>query len=160
MVLGAVRACSPTPACGSPAGSADPFRRLVAAGITAWLVGQATINIGGVIGLLPITGLPLPFISDGGSALVVTLAAIGMLASFARAEPDAARALHARPPGRLGPATLGAAAARCRPSRGDVGRDARTGAEPSPPATGLADGRSTGTARRRRTGCGEGDDDG
>jgi cell division protein FtsW len=75
----------------------DPFRRMVAAGITIWLVGQATINIGGVVGLLPITGLPLPFISDGGSALVVTLAAVGLLASFARAEPDAARALHARP---------------------------------------------------------------
>jgi cell division protein FtsW len=78
----------------------DPFRRLVAAGIMTWLVGQAAINIGGVVGLLPITGLPLPFISDGGSALVVTLAAVGVLASFARAEPDAARALHARPPAR------------------------------------------------------------
>ncbi|WP_369916242.1 FtsW/RodA/SpoVE family cell cycle protein [Plantactinospora sp. KBS50] len=76
----------------------DPFRRLAAAAATTWLVGQAVINIGGVVGLLPITGLPLPFISDGGSALVVTLAAIGMLASFARAEPDAARALNARPP--------------------------------------------------------------
>jgi cell division protein FtsW len=78
----------------------DPFRRLVAAGITTWLVGQAVINVGGVTGLLPITGLPLPFISDGGSALVVTMAAVGLLASFARAEPDAARALHARPPDR------------------------------------------------------------
>jgi cell division protein FtsW len=78
----------------------DPFRRLAAAGITTWLVAQAVINIGGVIGLLPITGLPLPFISSGGSALVVTLAGVGMLASFARAEPDAARALHARPPSR------------------------------------------------------------
>lgn len=78
----------------------DRFRRLAAAAVTAWLVGQATINIGGVVGLLPITGLPLPFISDGGSALVVVLAAVGMLASFARAEPDAARALHARPPAR------------------------------------------------------------
>jgi cell division protein FtsW len=78
----------------------DPFRRIVATGIIAWLVGQATINIGGVIGLLPITGLPLPFISDGGTALVVVMMAIGILASFARAEPDAARALHARPPGR------------------------------------------------------------
>ncbi|MBM0235183.1 cell division protein FtsW [Micromonospora sp. STR1_7] len=78
----------------------DPFRRLAAAAVTTWLVSQAVINIGGVVGLLPITGLPLPFISDGGSALVVTLAAIGMLASFARAEPDAARALHARPPAR------------------------------------------------------------
>ena len=78
----------------------DPFRRIVATGIIAWLVGQATINIGGVIGLLPITGLPLPFISDGGSALVVVLGAVGVLASFARSEPDAARALHARPPGK------------------------------------------------------------
>jgi cell division protein FtsW len=78
----------------------DPFRRLAAAAIVIWLVGQAVINIGGVVGLLPITGLPLPFISDGGSALVVTLAAVGVLASFARAEPDAVRALHARPPAR------------------------------------------------------------
>jgi cell division protein FtsW len=78
--------------------SADPFRRLAATAITTWLVTQAIINIGGVTGMLPITGLPLPFISTGGSALVVTLAAIGMLASFARAEPDAAKALNARPP--------------------------------------------------------------
>ena len=78
----------------------DPFRRLVAAGLTTWLVSQALINIGGVVGLIPITGVPLPFISDGGSALVVTLAAVGILASFARAEPDATRALHARPPAR------------------------------------------------------------
>ncbi|WP_442791984.1 FtsW/RodA/SpoVE family cell cycle protein [Micromonospora sp. NBC_01796] len=78
----------------------DPFRRLAAAAATTWLVTQAIINVGGVTGMLPITGLPLPFISDGGSALVVTLAAIGMLASFARAEPDAARALNARPPAR------------------------------------------------------------
>jgi cell division protein FtsW len=75
----------------------DPYRRMVATAITGWLVGQATINIGGVVALLPITGLPLPFISAGGTALVVTLAAVGMLAAFARAEPDAARALHARP---------------------------------------------------------------
>jgi cell division protein FtsW len=78
----------------------DRFRRLVAAGVITWLLGQTVINVGGVVGLLPITGLPLPFISAGGSALVVTLAAVGLLASFARAEPDAARALHARPPAR------------------------------------------------------------
>ncbi len=78
----------------------DRFRRLAAAGVAAWIVGQTVINIGGVVGLLPITGVPLPFISAGGSALVVTLAAVGMLASFARAEPAAARALHARPPAR------------------------------------------------------------
>ncbi|WP_432829381.1 FtsW/RodA/SpoVE family cell cycle protein [Dactylosporangium sp. CA-092794] len=76
----------------------DPFRRLVAASITIWFVGQAIINIGGVVGLIPITGLPLPFISDGGSALVVALGAAGILTSSARAEPDCARAMHARPP--------------------------------------------------------------
>jgi cell division protein FtsW len=76
----------------------DPFRRLAATGVTTWLVAQAVINMGGVTGLLPLTGVPLPLISSGGSALVVTMAALGVLASFARAEPDAARALHARPP--------------------------------------------------------------
>jgi cell division protein FtsW len=80
----------------------SPFRRLAAAGITALIAGQVTINIAGVVGLMPVTGLPLPLISDGGSALVVTLAMIGILASFARAEPAAARALHARPPGKVG----------------------------------------------------------
>ncbi len=75
----------------------DRFRQLAAGGVGIWLLAQSVINVGGVVGLLPITGLPLPFISAGGSALVVTLAAVGMLASFARAEPDAARALHARP---------------------------------------------------------------
>ncbi|BCJ30913.1 cell division protein FtsW [Actinocatenispora sera] len=79
----------------------DPFRRTVAAACTLWLAGQAVINIGAVVGLLPITGVPLPFISAGGTALVVTLTAIGMLAAFARTEPDAARALHARAPSRL-----------------------------------------------------------
>ena len=80
--------------------SADPFRRLAATAITTWLVTQAVINIGGVVGLLPITGVPLPFISAGGSALIVMMAAVGILASFARAEPDAAKALNARPPAR------------------------------------------------------------
>jgi cell division protein FtsW len=80
----------------------NPYRKLAAAGVTALIAGQAMINIAGVVGLVPVTGVPLPLISDGGSALVVTLALIGMLASFARAEPAAARALHARPPGRVG----------------------------------------------------------
>ncbi|MFI5933414.1 FtsW/RodA/SpoVE family cell cycle protein [Actinoplanes sp. NPDC051494] len=78
----------------------DPFRRLAATAITTWLVAQAVINMGGVIGLLPLTGVPLPLISAGGSALTVTMAALGILAACARAEPDAARALHARPPSR------------------------------------------------------------
>ena len=56
----------------------------------------------GVVGLMPVTGLPLPMISDGGTALVVTLALLGMLASFARAEPAAVQAVQARQPGLLG----------------------------------------------------------
>jgi len=96
----------------------DPFRRIAAAAVTIWFVSQAMINIGGVVRLLPVTGLVLPFISHGGSALVVSLAAVGMLASFARTEPEAAAALHARPGGkwvRLLWAPLPAIARRHRP---------------------------------------------
>jgi len=117
--------------------SADPFRRIAAAGITTWLVGQATINIGGVIGILPITGLPLPFISDGGSALVVVLAAVGVLASFARAEPDAARALNARPPDRW-VRLLWAPLPPLPEADGEPGRRPRRGG-PKPPANAKTD---------------------
>jgi cell division protein FtsW len=74
----------------------DPYLRLVASACTVWLSGQAFINVAAVIGLVPITGIPLPLISAGGSSLVLTMYIIGMLASFARHEPDAARVLHAR----------------------------------------------------------------
>ncbi len=74
----------------------DPFSRLAATGITAWLAAQALVNIGAVVGLLPITGIPLPLISFGGSALVPTLVAIGLLLSVARREPGAPAALAAR----------------------------------------------------------------
>ncbi len=76
--------------------SADPFARLVAAAITAWLVGQALINMGAVVGLLPITGIPLPLISFGGSSLLLTMFAIGILLSLAKTEPAAAQVLAAR----------------------------------------------------------------
>lgn len=62
----------------------EPFDRLVAVGITAWITVQALMNIGAVIGLMPITGVPLPFVSFGGSALVVNMAAVGMLLNIAR----------------------------------------------------------------------------
>jgi cell division protein FtsW len=74
----------------------EPFVRYASAGIVIWLLGQALINIGMVVGLLPVIGIPLPLISYGGSALVPTLVALGLLLSFARTEPDAAEALHAR----------------------------------------------------------------
>jgi cell division protein FtsW len=79
----------------------EPFTRLVAAGITVWIVGQALVNICAVIGLLPITGVPLPLISQGLSSLLVTMAGLGLLLSFARREPEAARMLAASP-GRRG----------------------------------------------------------
>ena len=79
----------------------DPFVRLAAAAVTAWLLGQALVNMGAVVGLLPITGIPLPMVSFGGSALLPTLFAVGMLMAFARAEPGAVAALAARGPGRL-----------------------------------------------------------
>ncbi len=65
-------------------GAEDGFGRTVALAITAWLVGQALVNIGTVIGLLPITGVTLPLVSVGGSSLVSTLAALGILVSIAR----------------------------------------------------------------------------
>ncbi len=64
--------------------SSDPFGRLLAAGITAWLTAQAVINIGGVVGVLPITGLPLPFVSVGGSAMVTAMGAVGVLINIAQ----------------------------------------------------------------------------
>jgi cell division protein FtsW len=76
--------------------SADPFGRLAAAAITAWLVGQALINMGAVVGLVPITGIPLPLISFGGAALLVTMVAIGILLALAKTEPAAAQVLAAR----------------------------------------------------------------
>jgi cell division protein FtsW len=62
----------------------DRFGMLLAGGVTAWLVVQALINIGGVTGLLPLTGLTLPFLSFGGTSLLVTMAAAGLLLNVAR----------------------------------------------------------------------------
>ena len=62
----------------------DRFGTLLAAGITAWIAGQAVVNMGAVTGVMPVTGIPLPFLSFGGSALVVTMAAVGILLNVAR----------------------------------------------------------------------------
>lgn len=62
----------------------DPFGRTVALAITGWLVGQALLNVSTVTGLLPITGVTLPLLSVGGSSLVSTLAALGILVAIAR----------------------------------------------------------------------------
>ena len=73
----------------------DPFVKIVASAGNVWLVGQAAINIGYVVGLLPVTGIPLPMISAGGTSLLITMVVFGLLANFARREPQAAAALHA-----------------------------------------------------------------
>lgn len=115
----------------------DPWIKLVSATVTTWLVGQAAINIGYVVGLLPITGIPLPLISSGGTSIALTMLVFGLLANFARHEPQAVaalrqdsatakrrhgllRLLHLRPP-----VPYGANAATPRSRVADFGREGR-----------------------------------
>jgi cell division protein FtsW len=74
----------------------DSFVRYATFGIVVWLLGQMIINVGMVLALLPVIGIPLPLVSYGGSALVPSLVALGLLIGFARREPEAARALAQR----------------------------------------------------------------
>ena len=104
------------------ANAKDVFGRLLAAGIVSWFGLQTLINLGAVTGLLPITGVPLPFLSYGGSSLVVSLAAVGALVNIARASARAPARGSARAPAR---ATSG------RPEPRRRGR-----AEPTPPTRG------------------------
>lgn len=69
----------------------DVFARLLAAGLVGWLTVQALVNIGGVVAVLPITGVPLPFISSGGTAMVMNLFAVGVLVNIARTTHSAPR---------------------------------------------------------------------
>ncbi|HET6946054.1 MAG TPA: putative lipid II flippase FtsW [Gaiellaceae bacterium] len=104
----------------------DPFGKRLAAGITALVCGQAAINLAAVLGLAPLTGIPLPFVSYGGSSLVVALLSVGILLNIARghgaattaAVPDRRRG-NGRP--RRAGARGGGSAARAR-SGGDVRR--------------------------------------
>jgi cell division protein FtsW len=80
----------------------EPFQQMVAGGITAWIVGQALINMCAVVGLLPVTGVPLPFVSFGGSSLIFTMFALGLLGAVGR--------------------ETAAASARRRPSRRNTSR--------------------------------------
>lgn len=74
----------------------DPFVRYCTFGIVVWLLCQMIINVGMVLALLPVIGIPLPLVSYGGSSLLPTLAALGLVIGFARREPAAARALAQR----------------------------------------------------------------
>jgi len=68
----------------------DPFIRIAAGGITVWIVGQALVNIGVVLRVFPVLGVPLPFLSQGGTSLLSVLMACGVLLSFARTLPETA----------------------------------------------------------------------
>ena len=62
----------------------DRFGAMIGVGLVAWIAAETFINVGAVIGLLPVTGIPLPFISFGGSSLVITMVAAGVLVNIAR----------------------------------------------------------------------------
>ncbi|HET7351527.1 MAG TPA: putative lipid II flippase FtsW [Marmoricola sp.] len=108
--------------------TADPFVRYLSAGVTIWLMSQMIINVGMVLALLPVIGIPLPLVSYGGSALVPSLVALGLLVGFARSEPEAAAALRDRRGDRRGrggggrgggfPGAISARSARARPRTG------------------------------------------
>lgn len=93
--------------------SDDIFSRYVAAGVTAWFMVQALINLGSVLRLLPIAGVPLPLVSYGGSALLANLAGVGLLLACARREPEARAVLAGRRRG-PGPATSTVVGTRTR----------------------------------------------
>lgn len=94
MILGALRIALATD---------DLFVRFAAGGIVVWIGVQMVINIGGVLSVLPITGVPLPLVSYGGSALLATMFALGMLLAFARNLPGARQALSQRKAARWRP---------------------------------------------------------
>ncbi|WP_077489533.1 putative lipid II flippase FtsW [Sinomonas mesophila] len=129
----------------------DVFPRILGGTIMVWILGQATMNMGVVTGLLPVIGVPLPFISYGGSALVMTLGGIGVVLSLAREELEASprRRLFGSAPRRrlLSPrGTQGPA----RPKAGT--EPARAGAARGPGATAAAAPERHGTGTRPTTG--------
>jgi cell division protein FtsW len=133
--------------------SADPFGRYLAGGITVWIVVQALVNLGAVVGLLPITGVPLPLVSFGGSSMLVLLAALGMLLNLAKQEAWRPRSAV------LATATTSERRDRRRPAattphRAGAGRapgQARGGRAGGTPAQRAAAARRPGPAEARRT---------
>ncbi|MGZ5310967.1 MAG: putative lipid II flippase FtsW [Solirubrobacterales bacterium] len=132
----------------------DRYSKLLAAGLTSLILGQATINLFAVLGLAPLTGVPLPFVSYGGTSLIVTLTAAGLILNVARRPAAAAssrpkRASRAAAPAprrraageRLRALDGGGEKIRRRRAGGDTGRD--SGRRHSGP-------RGAGDRRRRR----------
>ncbi|MGV9672194.1 MULTISPECIES: putative lipid II flippase FtsW [unclassified Gordonia (in: high G+C Gram-positive bacteria)] len=113
----------------------DPFLRLMTATITVLITAQALINIGYVIGLLPVTGIQLPLLSAGGTSTLTVLAMLGLLANAARHEPEAVVALSSPPTRRFGRLFRLPRPVAYQPSRAEVLRDRldgrRSGAAPA-----------------------------
>lgn len=142
--------------------SVDPFLRLLTATTTLWVVGQVFINVGYVLGLLPVTGIQLPLISAGGTATATTLLLIGLIANAARHEPEAVAALRAGrddrmnrilrlpPPVPYSPTTLDSTRDRMR-GRGDkpARKPAARQAQPTKPARPTKSARPTRQAARQ-----------
>ena len=118
----------------------DLFVRYASAGIVIWLMAHVVINIGMVLALLPVIGIPLPLVSYGGSSLVPELVALGLVIGFARTGPDAAAELHRRRRARRAVNALSARPAAARPA---AARPPPRGAE------GRGDPREAGPARGR-----------
>jgi cell division protein FtsW len=98
----------------------DPFGKLLAAGVTSLVCAQAAINLAAVLGVAPLTGIPLPFVSYGGSSLVVLLASVGILLNIAgdeRAPERAASPDRRRRNSRARPAVAGGGGGAARPRR-------------------------------------------
>ena len=114
----------------------DPWIRIVSGTLTVFLVAQAAINIGYVVGLLPVTGVTLPLISYGGTSLVITMLIMGVLANAARHEPEAVAALRTQGPGKFGRLLRLPAPDPYRPpsARKGSGRGGAKAARPAPRA--------------------------
>jgi len=124
----------------------DPFVRYVTAGVTIWLMVQMIINIGMVLALLPVIGIPLPLVSYGGSALVPSLIGLGLLVGFARNEPEAKAALADRRQG----ARAGRATGGLRGRRGGASTTPTTGPATAPGAVSAGARRTRPAASGRR----------
>ncbi|MGE2736947.1 putative lipid II flippase FtsW [Mycolicibacterium vaccae] len=134
--------------------SADPFLRLLTATATLWILSQVFINVGYVVGLLPVTGLQLPLISAGGTSTATTLFMIGIMANAARHEPEAVAALRAGRDDRMNRLLRLPLPAPYVPTRTEALRDrlrTRTrGTEPAPRETRAAAPRKSRAAASRK----------
>jgi cell division protein FtsW len=118
----------------------DVFHRVLAGAIMVWLLGQASVNMAVVTGLAPVIGVPLPFISYGGSALLMSLCAIGVVLSLARAQMDPG--MQPKKMLRFGPAAFANSVRRARAARTASSAASRSAARPAsrPAAKGAGNG--------------------